>query len=220
MFNIGILKELDLSELGIDETVISGILALLVGYIAVLGVVSLVMYLLRAIGIYQMAKNSGISTPWVSFIPVANSFLFGKLAEKYRKKDGSPSAKFSILLLVFNILTLISGIMLLVFSLLSTVAILRFANTAVQSGTEMTIDMFSSLIPVIIFYVILMGVALSYMILHYVALWRIFSSFDYKNATLYTVLSVFFSFLDPIFLFILRNKPPVFDPREHFNNFQ
>ena len=61
--------------------------------------------------------------------------------------------------------------------------------------------------------------AFVYTVLHYVAFWRIVASFDNSNATLYTVLSVFFSFLDPIFLFIIRNKQPVFDPRERFAAF-
>ena len=64
---------------------------------------------------------------------------------------------------------------------------------------------------------VLIGVLIAYVVIYYVALWRIFAAFDYNNATVYFVLSIVFSFLGPIFLFVLRNKQPVFDPREHFN---
>lgn len=213
------LRDFNLSETGIDEGVVAGIISLIVIYVAVIGIICLALYILRALGIYNMAKNAGLSNPWVAFVPIANSYTFGKLAEKYRRKDGKESEKFSVLLLIFDILTLIACVCLIVFTVISLVAILSNAQIAYDSGTDMTLSQFSSLIPVIVFYVVTMLCAVVYTVLHYVAFWRIVAAYDYSNATLYTVLSVFFSFLDPIFLFILRNKQPVFDPKERFAAF-
>lgn len=213
------LMNFDLSETGIDEGVIAGIISMFVIYIAVIGIFCLALYILRALGVYNMAKTAEISNPWVAFIPIANSYTFGKLAEKYRRKDGKNSEKFSVLLLIFDILTLIACVCLIVFTVIALVTILSNAKIAYDNGTDMTLSQFSSIIPVIIFYVVTMLCAVVYNVLHYVAFWRIVASFDNSNATLYTVLSVFFSFLDPIFLFILRNKEPIFDPRERFAAF-
>lgn len=213
------LRDFDLSQIGIDMGAIAGIVYLTAIYTAIIAIVCLALYILRALGIYNMAKNAGLSNPWVAFVPIANSYTFGKLAEKYRRKDGKQSEKFSVLLLIFDILTLIACVCLIIFSISSVLIILSNAKIAYDIGTDMTLSQFSSLIPVIVFYVVTLLCAVVYTVLHYVAYWRIVAAYDYSNATLYTVLSVFFSFLDPIFLFILRNKQPVFDPRERFAAF-
>ena len=209
----------ELIDSGISESAITGFIAIMIFVLVFACAAALVFYLLRAVGVWKMAKTAEISSPWVAFIPVVNSFTLGKIAEKYRKRDGTKSAKFGVALLALNIITLVIGILLTVFTVNSVIEILKNAEYAVEADIDMTIDMFSSLIPVIILYVLIMAAAFAYMIVYYVALWRVFSSFDYRNATLFTVLSVFFSFLGPIFLFILRNRQPVFDPREHFNFF-
>lgn len=212
-------RDFDLSETGIDEGVIAGVISMVAIYTAIIAIICLSLYILRALGVYKMAKTAGISSPWVAFVPIANSYIFGRLAEKYRRKDGKKSEKFSVLLLIFDILTLIACVCLIVFTVISLATILSNAKIAYDNGTDMTLSQFSSLIPVIVFYVVTLLSAVVYTVLHYVAFWRIVASFDNSNATLYTVLSVFFSFLDPIFLFILRNKKPVFDPRERFAAF-
>lgn len=209
----------DLSKTGIDEGVIAGVISMIAIYTAIIAIISLALYILRALGVYKMAKTAGISSPWVAFVPIANSYTFGKLAEKYRRKDGKNSEKFSILLFVFDILRFISCVCFIVFTVISLATILSNAKIAYDNGTDMTLSQFSSLIPVIVFYVVTLLSAVVYTVLHYVSFWRIVASFDNSNATLYTVLSVFFSFLYPIFLYIIRNKQPVFDPRERFAAF-
>ena len=54
-------------------------------------------------------------------------------------------------------------------------------------------------------------------IIKYIALWRVYSSFDGKNAVLFTVLSVLFNFLEPVFLFVIRNNQPNFAPLGIYN---
>ncbi|MGN0494188.1 MAG: hypothetical protein ACI4F7_11115 [Acutalibacteraceae bacterium] len=216
MYNSGIISQI-FEEAGVDEGVISGVLAFMIGYFVVFGIIMLVMYLLEAIALFKMAKTAGFSAPWRSFIPFASTFLFGKLAEKYRRKDGKPSAKFGGILLALEIIMLIVSIAFCVFAIYAVLIVIQYADISVTAGTDMTLDMFSSLIPMILIYIVLIGVSIAYIVLFYVALWRIYASFDYGNATLFLVLSIFFSFLAPIFLFVIRNKQPVFDPREHFN---
>lgn len=192
-----------------DLMVFAGIMLV---YFAFFSIIAVAMYLLQAFGLYGMAKGSGIGRPWRGFIPFANTFLFGKIAEKYRKKDGKPSAKFGGLLLAFEILTAVFAVVCLLFAInvFSVLfAYLAYDNSDTAISRAMVSMIFSSLV--------LMGVSIAYAVIYYVALWRIFTAFDYNNATVYFVLSIFFSFLGPIFLFVLRNKQPVFDPKEHFN---
>lgn len=203
-----------LEELGVEPEMIAGIGFIVALYAAIIGAICLVIYIFRAIGIYNMAKTAGIANPWISFIPIVGSYTMGRLAEKYCRRDRKPSAKFGGILLVLNIFKWISSILLTVFTVLSGLQIFRLAVSAAENNTEMDIGMFASLIPVLIFYLLTAGLAIAYSAVHYVALWRIFASFDNKNATLFLVLSVFFGITEPIFLFVLRNKEPQFDPHE------
>lgn len=211
MVNSGISSQI-FEEAGINEGDLIVFAGIMLVYSVIIGIIALALYLLQAIGLYGMAKKAGFSSPWRGFIPFANTFLFGKIAEKYRKKDGKPSAKFGGLLLAFEILTAVFAVVCLLFAInvFSVLfAYLAYDNSDTAISRAMVSMIFSSLV--------LMGVSIAYAVIYYVALWRIFAAFDYHNATLYFVLSIFFSFLGPIFIFVLRNKQPVFDTKEHFN---
>lgn len=211
MVNSGILAQI-LEESGITEGDLMVFAGIMLVYFAFFGIIALVMYLLEAFGLYGMAKGSGISAPWRGFIPFANTFLFGKIAERYVKKDGKKSAKFGGLLLAFEILVLVLAFATMAFAI-SMIFVLATAENETELANSIIVPMFAMLISCFV----LMGVSIAYVVIYYVALWRIFTAFDYNNATVYFVLSIFFSFLGPIFLFVLRNKQPVFDTREHFN---
>lgn len=211
MINSGVFSQI-FEEAGFTEGDLMVFAGIMIVYFAFLGIILLAMYLLEAVGLYGMAKRSGISRPWRGFVPFANTFLFGKIAEKYRRRDGKHSAKFSVLLLVFEVLTLIFSITTMAF-VISMISVLATS----YNDSELNASIVVPMIAMLACCFVLIGVLIAYVVIYYVALWRIFTAFDYNNATVYFVLSIVFSFLGPIFLFVLRNKQPVFDPREHFN---
>lgn len=211
MINSGVFSQI-FEEAGFTEGDLMVFAGIMIVYFAFLGIILLAMYLLEAVGLYGMAKRSGISRPWRGFVPFANTFLFGKIAEKYRRRDGKRSAKFSVLLLVFEVLTLIFSITTMAF-VISMISVLATS----YNDSELNASIVVPMIAMLACCFVLIGVLIAYVVIYYVALWRIFAAFDYNNATVYLVLSIVFSFLGPIFLFVLRNKQPVFDPREHFN---
>ena len=211
MINSGIIGQI-FEEAGFTEGDLMVFASIMFIYFAFIVIIALAMYLLKAVGLYGMAKSSGFSSPWRSFIPFANIFLFGKIAERYVKKDGKRSAKFGGLLLAFEILTLVFAFVTMAF-----VIGMIFVLATAENDSELAYSILAPMVAMLISCFLLMGVAIAYVVIYYVALWRIFTAFDYNNATVYFVLSILFSFLGPIFLFVLRNKQPVFDPREHFN---
>lgn len=212
MANSGILAQI-FEEAGMNESDLMVFAGIMLVYFAFFSIIAVALYLLQAFGLYGMAKGSGIGRPWRGFVPFANTFLFGKIAEKYKRRDGKPSAKFGGLLLAFEILTAVFAVA--VFAFVINAFSVIFAHMLTDS--EITVAIGYSFVPVIIFFLVFTVAAIAYAVIYYVALWRIFTAFDYNNATVYFVLSIFFSFLAPIFIFVLRNKQPVFDPKEHFN---
>lgn len=208
-----------LTELGLPEEAVSFFFTFFIGAIAVSAVIGIAIYLLESISVYKMAKSAEIKNPWLAFIPVANDWVFGTLAEKYKKKNGTKSARFGIILPVLEGIVLIETIALTIFTVISIKEITGYALDAVNTSTEMVPEQFMSLIPVIILYFALMAVAFAYAVVFFIALWRVYSSFDKSNATLYIVLSVIFIISVPIILFIIRNRKPEFDPHNNIPYF-
>lgn len=204
-----------LTELGLPEEAVSFFFTFFIGAIAVSAVIGIAIYLLESISVYKMAKSAEIKNPWLAFIPVANDWVFGTLAEKYKKKNGTKSARFGIILPVLEGIVLIETIALTIFTVISIKEITGYALDAVNTSSEMAPEQFMSLIPVIILYFALMAVAFAYAVVFFIALWRVYSSFDKSNATLYIVLSVVFTISVPIILFIIRNRKPEFDPHNN-----
>ena len=204
-----------LTELGLPEEAVSFFFTFFIGAIAVSAVIGIAIYLLESISVYKMAKSAQIKNPWLAFIPVANDWVFGTLAEKYKKKNGTKSARFGIILPVLEGIVLIETIALTIFTVISIKEITGYALDAVNTSAEMAPEQFMSLIPVIILYFALMAVAIAYAVVFFIALWRVYSSFDKSNATLYIVLSVIFTISVPIILFIIRNRKPEFDPHNN-----
>ena len=208
-----------ISELGVPDETVSFFLAIFIGTFTISLLIGLALYLLESIGVYKMAKSAEIKNPWLSFVPVGRNWVFGTLAEKYKKKNGTKSARFGIILPVLEGIVLIEAIALTIFTVISVKEITGYALDAVNTSAEMVPEQFMSLIPVIILYFALIAVAISYAVVFFIALWRVYSSFDKSNATLYIVLSVIFTISVPIILFIIRNRKPEFDPHNNIPYF-
>lgn len=208
-----------ISELGVPDETVSFFLAIFIGTFTISLLIGLALYLLESIGVYKMAKSAEIKNPWLSFVPVGRNWVFGTLAEKYKKKNGVKSARFGIILPVLEGIVLIEAIALTIFTVISIKEITGYALDAVNTSSEMAPEQFMSLIPVIILYFALMAVAIAYAVVFFIALWRVYSSFDKSNATLYIVLSVIFTISVPIILFIIRNRKPEFDPHNNMPYF-
>lgn len=179
------------------------------GILFILGfAVQIALFILNGIGLYKMSASLNISFGWLGFVPVASLFQIGKIGQSYVKRDGRPSAKFSLWLLVCGVAMYIIAAVLTVLTVLFVFSLIAFAETAIENGDAMTMEMFAGIIPVIILCFILFAIEITYIILYYVNLWRVFSIFDNKNATLFLVLSIIFPFLAPVFIFVIRNKVP------------
>ncbi len=191
----------------LDITSAFGVMFLALYYMFTFAV-SLATYLLQAFAIFKMAKNMGFGNPWLAFIPFANVYMFGKVAETYIKSDGRPSAKFSKILLALQIILMVILVLLII--LIVIVIFIEATGTYFLTPEIETLAASAMVLPVILAIFAVCGISISYAVIHHVALWRIFALYNYKNATLFLVLTLFVGILTPIFLFILRNKQPMF----------
>lgn len=194
----------------------TGLGGLLVFYLVFYGfclLAGITLYILNAVGLYEMGKSFSVKAPWLSFIPVASSFAIGRIAQEYVKKNGKKSAKFSVILLLLNILTII---LTTAFFIVLAISIINAVDIYNSGATPETAEAISIFLTPIALYFGAVAIGIAFNVTYYVCIWRVFAIFEKCNATLYLVLSIFFSFLYPIFIFILRKKrPEVFSLQEN-----
>ena len=85
------------------------IYALLYGAIIALSIAS---YVLQAIALQSIAKRRGFSKPWLSWIPVANIWLLGAIADEYDSRAGISKnyGKKTVITYVASLVIIFSGI--------------------------------------------------------------------------------------------------------------
>ncbi|MEE0969123.1 MAG: hypothetical protein U0M06_07115 [Clostridia bacterium] len=150
--------------------------------------IGLVFYLLRAVGVYGMAKTAGQSKPWLAFIPIVNSFALGRLAEI--KRQNKKPLRYSLILLWLNIPISAVTVALIPF----LVALILTENSALA-------------LVLIALYPIILVLSVTYMVFYYITLYKTFKNFAPENATLFLILTILFNISEPIIIFCLRNKP-------------
>ena len=178
--------------------------------------VALMLSVVNALGIYEMTKTLGIKSKWFAFFPFFRSVAVGKLSDCAK---GKANTFFRKTLLILNILYAA------LFLIGACGFFMGFADTVFEAdkiitadGT-VTADILSPLIVPAVIIGIGCAVFLIYKLFYYISLFRIFSAFVSQYAVLYTVLSVLFPILPPIFLFFIRKNKPVFPRREGYNYF-
>lgn len=166
-------------------------------------IIMLACYIFEAIGMYTISKKRGYNKPWLAFIPFANSYLFGAVTDNINAVNGKKSS-FRVWLLVLKI---INTVISFAYSVLVLVPMLMFLIDYIDYGyygglPEMLIA------ATVIFAFIISAVSITYTILIYIALHKIFSCYSRKNAVMFTVLNILFG-IAPFILFAIRNNRPL-----------
>lgn len=177
--------------------------------------VSLVLWALESIGVCVMSEKEGLKNPWYSFIPFFSAFALGRLGAGFKKKNGSVTKDRGKLLLTLNIVLAASliVILLVVFAVLVPLAVSDFLEC------RLTAPLIGLAGFCMILYFAVFALAAVYTVFAYISVYNIFLKFNNQMAICFTVLSIFFPFLLPIFLFVSRNKMPVHSQDESDNQF-
>lgn len=168
-------------------------------------IICVALFILRGFGIFNISKRMELKNPWICFIPVADTYALGRIAEKYQRADQKKPTNFKMLLPIMNTIGYVLAVIFisLLFSAISSV--LDSAKLAIEADKAMTMADFKVLIPVFIVYLFALTSFIVFKALYFISLWRVYAIFNKAMATRYIILSVLFSFLIPFFLFTLRN---------------
>lgn len=204
------------TDMASSDMSVLGTLLLVYGIIfAFAGIIGIVCYIFQSLGLYKMAKALEFSSPWMAWVPLLNTYTLGKIGSKYVKNDGRPSAKFGGWLLGLEI-AMVVVVIGMIGSIISMIpAAIAMEELGMEGPSTAFMGGFASFI---LTYLAMIGIAIAFSIVNYIALWRVYSIFDNSNATVFLVLSIIFGITMPFFLFAMRNNEPklTFEERNGF----
>jgi len=179
-----------------DLLALFGSSVLLVVRLAAMGLAllfSLGVYLLQSFAVMQMAKKRSIENPWLAFVPFANSWMIGRVAERPGKRSHAT------LLVTLQIAAAVLAIPYLVFAFL--------LGFSVAEGSSFVLW----LVLLIVTFLLFFAACIAFSVFLFISYHRICTLFDPKNASAWflgglipTLLGV--GFVLPILLLILSRK--------------
>ena len=170
-------------------------------------------YVLTSLGLYALATRRGIKNAWLSWVPVINCWIIGSLSDQYRYVVKGEVKNKRKTLLALNIITWIISIAIAVAAIVVAVN----AAGAVMKGAaeEALLDLILGPVFIILGLCLpLFGVGIANVVIHYIAMYDIYTSCVPQNNVLFLVLSILFSVTEPFFLFFSRNKDEGMPPRK------
>lgn len=200
---------------GFDEEMYDLLVAASSGMVVMLVsmLLSIACYVLMSVAVYTIAKRRELKRPWMAWIPVANSWLLGSIADQYRYVARGENKSKRKVLLNLSIASTVLGI---VVCGSAVDVILKLTNVVINVYNEEQIlqSLIRPLMTIMGLSLPMLGVALAYIIVYYMTLWDIYQSLDPMNSTVYLVLSILFSVTIPFFLFFNRFKENGMPPRK------
>ena len=167
-------------------------------------------YVMQGIGLSTMAKNRGIEKPWFAWVPMADSWLLGKISDQYREKVTGEDPNLRQKILIQKIIWVASEVAIVMTAILWYVCLI-FGMIIAESAGMNSEAVLMPMMPLFVIVLMLLLVAfivvcVFYCISQYRALFDIFRSSDPKTSTMFFVLSFFSQVALTLGIFLNRRK--------------
>lgn len=149
-------------------------------------------YVFYSIGLYTIAKRRGLRYPGLAWVPVANDWMLGLVADQVDLIYAGKKSKQRLRLLWFS-----AGVYLLAAFFL--IAFLTIVNSYQSFSSP-----FSTIM--VWFPMIFWAVAITYTVFYYIALYKLYRSCSPDNAVPLIVLSIIFSVIIPFVMLVIRKS--------------
>ena len=204
------------------DAVVMGILSIYLIILLVCLVFYLVSYILKAVGVYTMAKRQGMDYPWLAFVPFARTYLQGELAGSITLKNKTvknPGIWYLALPFIFSAVGTVFYIILI--GVMGVSTFMAIANVSSGNGTSAASIGVGSIIGFIVCLLLFVIVAVIYEAVYKVLAilinHQILMRFTTKNMSIaHAVLCATIPLYESICLFIMRNKDyhPGMEPKQ------
>ena len=159
---------------------------------------SIVSYVFQGLGLWAVAKRRNVAGAWTAWVPGANVWLLGAIADNYNFKTKGKKSNLRIWLLILYIVLIVMYIAYIVFAITSGVL------TILSDGAPQAV--FAALVPYMLISFICFVVAAVCSVLRYIALYKFYKSCAPSDAVLFLILAIVASVVTPFLIFYVRNK--------------
>lgn len=195
---------------GSGEEALMGLMSTLMSIPA--SIIQIAVYVFTSLALYTIAKRRGINHPWLSWIPVANVWILGSIADQYRYvARGEVKSKRKVLLT----LGIVNAVLAFIMIILCISAVVSAITGAIAGRSEEWVmqSVLSSLIGMLGLLIPMLGVSIAAAVIRYMALYDLYSSCDPDNKVVFLVVGILIGITEPVFLFLCRNKDLGMPPR-------
>lgn len=186
---------------------------------------SVAAYILLSLGVYAIAKRRGISKPWLAWVPFGQSWMLGCVSDQVQYVTmGHEKSKRKLLLWLELSVTAV-GIVTMIFWAKGMVGYLNLEQRPTDflpfGGNRMSEDEILSNLMISAFLACVMaGLAITFAVIKFMALYDLYRSCDPMKATVFTVLSVVLgAVVTGIFVVACRDKDFGMPPRRDHTPF-
>ena len=183
----------------------AGILAMVCAFVLLVG---LALYVLRAVGLHKLAKKRAIRCAWLVWVPVVGNWILGSVSDQYQYVVKGRIKSNRVVLLILSVVTVaLSGTV----SVLGEEVIVNLIGRLLFGGGNVNT---AQLVVVVGLAALCAAARLAYRVFSLLAHFDLYRSCTKNYNVLYLVLSIFFRFLEPVFVFLCRNKDEGMPPRK------
>ncbi len=173
----------------------------------------IVFHVFRSLSLQTIAKRRGLNNSWLSWVPVGQEWIIGSLSDQYKYvTQGKQQNRRKILLGLYLASTLIS----LVSSGISLARLFQSMEILFQSHSYSNSELVTALLPALLS----LGatgisgiVGLVGYVFRQMAMYDVYKSCEPKNAVIFEVIGILFSFTEPFFLLSCRRRDNGMPPR-------
>ena len=174
--------------------------------------VGIAIYVMRALSLYTIANRRGINHPWMSWVPVLDLWVLGCISDQFQYVVKGKEKNKRKWLLGLNIALAVVYIVFFVFLGISLAGVIQGA-TGGMTERQMLESLLGPLMSVLVCLIPMVALAISVVVIRYIAMYDLYTSCSPQNNVLFLVLSIFFQVTEPFFLLFIRKKDGGMPPR-------
>lgn len=205
-----------LEEFGIGMEILALILGIGMVFMLIYGIFAIISYVFQSLGLYSIATRRGIKNPWLAWIPGGSQWIAGTISDQYRYITKGQVKNNRVIMVVLAIAAAVLSMIVQGISTSSADALLEMflsgemgelpgeagATVGIGAGVSSLLSLLES------------AASLALFVFWQISLYDLYMSCNPKNAVLFLVLGILFSFTVPFFIFACRKKEEGMPPRK------
>lgn len=178
----------------VDEETAIILMLVVFGVLGVILLVALVFAILRALGLYTIAKRRGIAHAWLSWIPIGSAWILGSVSDQYQHLAQNKVRSMRKILLILTVIGTVCTTVTYAGSIAEGIAQATSGEGTILFATAMASNMLASVI----------GIAT--LVIHHICNYDLYRSCNPKNAVVFLVLGIIIPVTEPFFYLACRRK--------------